>query len=177
MAKKIADEERKAIEETEAAAEESGTATPALEPEKSNRPEPGTTGDLDVLNTDDAKGINPNVVQSGTKPDGQGGQVLLDEVDPAVANAALLPDVKPVVPQSPSLAPEPASARPQEGEVRFRCDADNQPWYSGGPMQKGETYIMSREDADVLTGLKAGQIVGDAPPASDSNAKVDGSDV
>lgn len=178
MAKKLADEQNKAVEDAMKSAEEQGgePANPVLDPESSTRPEPGTTGDLDVLNTDDAKGINPNVVQSGTKPDGKGGQVLLDEVDPAVANRALIPDAAMPKPQSPSEAPEPASAKPAEGEVRFKCSADNQPFYSGGPMQKGETYIMSKEEAETLVQLKAGSIEGGAAPASPDNAKPEGSE-
>jgi hypothetical protein len=177
MAKKLADEQQKAQEETQAAAEELKTDNPVAEPEKSNRPEPGTTGDLDVLNTDDAKGINPNIVQSGTKPDGSGGQVLLDEVDPAIANRALLPDAAAPKPQNPSIAPEAAGPQPAKGEVVFKCSADNQPFYSGGPMKKDETYVMSKEEAETLVQLKAGSIEGNAAPASDENAKVDGSDV
>jgi hypothetical protein len=180
MAKKIADEQKKAVEEAEAAGEELKTGNPALEPEKSNVPEPGTTsndpGEVDVVNTDDAKSLNPNVTVSGTKPDGQGGQKLLDTVDPAIANAALIPTPAPVKPQSPSEAPEPASAKPAEGEVRFKCSADNQPFYSGGPMQKGETYVMSKEEAETLVQLKAGSIEGGAAPASADNAKPEGSD-
>jgi hypothetical protein len=44
-------------------------------------------------------------------------------------------------------------------------------------MKQGETYVMSKEEAETLVQLKAGSIVGDVPPASDDNAKVDGSDV
>lgn len=179
MAKKLADEQNKAVEEAQKSAEDAGgePANPVLDPESSTRPEPGTTGDLDVLNTDDAKGINPNVVQSGTKPDGQGGQELLAEVDPAVANRALIPDAAAPKPQSPSEAPEAAGPKPAEGEVVFRCTADNQPFYTGGAMQKDQTYVMSKEEADVLVGLKAGSIEGSVAPASDENAKTDGADV
>ena len=94
--KKLKEEQAKAVEEAQAAADESGTGNPVLAPETSNVPEPGTTSsdpnEVDVVNTDDAKSLNPNVTVSGTKPDGQGGQVLLDTVDPSVANAALIPD-------------------------------------------------------------------------------------
>ena len=106
MVKKLAEETQKAVEEAEAAAEESGTANPALEPDKSKMPLPGTTGDLDVMTTDEATSLNPNVTVSGTKPDGEGGQVLLDTVDPAVANAALLGPTVARKPQSPSEPPQ-----------------------------------------------------------------------
>lgn len=184
MVKKLAEETAKAVEEAEAAAETSGTANPALEPEKSNRPEPGTTGDLDVLNTDEATSLNPNVVVSGTKPDGQGGYVLLDSVDPAVANAGILPPRVHPKPQSPSTAPEDGGRVPKEGEVRFKVTADNRPWWTGGELKQGETVIMSREEAELLTQTKAGHIEGGASepapaepaPANSRNAKPEGSD-
>ena len=175
--KKLKEEQTKAQDQAEAAAEESGTPSPYLEPEKAKTPTPGTTGDLDVVSTDDATSLNPNIVTSGTKPDGQGGQVLLDEVDPAVANAALLPKAVAVKPQSPSLAPEQTEAPPAEGQVRFKVTADNEPFASTGPLKKGETVTLSREEAELLVSLKAGQIEGSAAPASDSNAKAEGSDV
>lgn len=181
MAKKLKEEQEAAVEEAQASAEESGTGNPALAPETSNVPEPGTTSsdpnEVDVVNTDDAKSLQPNITVSGTKPDGQGGQQLLSTVDPAVANAALIPDTAPPAPQSPSLAPEAAGPQPAEGEVVFRCSADNQPFYTGGAMQKDQTYVMSKEEADVLVGLKAGTIEGSVEPASDENAKTDGADV
>lgn len=178
MAKKLKEEQAAAEEQMEAAAEESGTANPVLEPDKSKTPEPGTTEDLDVVNTDDATSLNPNVVVSGTKPDGQGGQTLLDSVDPAVANAGILPKPVAVKPESPSIAPEQAGPAPESGEVLFRCTADNEPFCSQGPMKKGQSYVISKEEADVLVGLKAGQIEsGNIAPASDENAKADGSDV
>jgi hypothetical protein len=173
MVKKLAEEQAKAVEDAEKAAETSGTANPALEPDKAKTPVPGTTGDLDVVSTDQATSLNPNVVVSGTKPDGQGGQELLAEVDPAVANAALLGPTVARKPENPSLPPEQTKAPPAEGQVRFRCTADNQPWYSGGAMKQGETYTMSREEADLLVQTKAGSIEGGA---SDDNAKVEGSD-
>jgi hypothetical protein len=182
MVKKLKDETAKAVEEAEAAAEESGTLNPALEPDKIKTPLPGTTGDLDVMTTDEATSLNPNVVVSGTKPDGEGGQVLLAEVDPAVANAGILGPTAVRKPQSPSEAPEEGGRVPQEGEVRFKCTADNGPWFSGGAMKQGETYIMSREEAELLTQTKAGQIEGGnsepapAPKASAKNAKPEGSD-
>jgi hypothetical protein len=77
MVKKLAEETAKAVEEAEAAAETSGTANPALEPDKIKTPLPGTTGDLDVVTTDEATSLNPNVTVSGTKPDGEGGPDLL----------------------------------------------------------------------------------------------------
>jgi hypothetical protein len=186
MAKKLAEETAKAVEEAEAAAETSGTANPALEPDKSNRPEPGTTGDLDVLNTDEATSLNPNVVVSGTKPDGQGGYTLLDSVDPAVANAALLGPTVARKPQSPSTAPEDGGRVPKEGEVRFKVTADNEPWATTGPLKKDTVVILSREEADLLVQTKAGNIEGGssepapAEPApakaSSRNAKPEGSD-
>jgi hypothetical protein len=180
MAKKLKEETEKSISEAEEAAETSGTPSPVLEPEKSKMPEPGTTEDLDVVTTDDATSLNPNIVQSGTKPDGQGGQVLLDSVDPAVANAAILPRPVSVKPENPSTAPEQTEAPPAEGQVRFKVTADNEPFYSGGPLKKGETVTMSKEEAELLTQLKAGSIEGggSAPPpaASDRNAKAEGSD-
>lgn len=176
MAKKLKEEQEAAVEEAQAAAEETGTGNPALAPETSNVPEPGTTSsdpnEVDVVNTDDAKSLQPNITVSGTKPDGQGGQKLLDTVSPAVANAALIPDTAPPAPQSPSKAPEQTGPKPAEGEVLFRCTADNRPFYSGGEMQKGSLYTMSREEAELLVGLNAGQIEG----GSDSNAKAEGSD-
>jgi len=171
---KLADEQAKAVEEAEAAAEESGTPSPTREPDKVKTPIPGTTGDLDVVSTDDATSLNPNVVVSGTKPDGKGGQELLAEVDPAVANAALLGPAKARKPESPSIAPETTAAPPKEGEVRFRVTADNEPFASTGPLKKGEVVTLSKEEAELLVQLKAGTIEGGA---SDSNAKPEGSDV
>jgi hypothetical protein len=176
MAKKLKEETQKSVEEAEQAAETSGTPSPVREPEKSKMPEPGTTEDLDVISTDDATSLNPNIVQSGTKPDGQGGQVLLDSVDPAVANAALLPRGVSVKPESPSTAPESTEAAPAEGQVRFKVTADNEPWASTGPLKKGETVTLSREEAELLTQLKAGTIEGGSASASSSNAKPEGSD-
>lgn len=158
----LADEQAKAVEDAEAAAE----SPPDL-------PTPGTTDDLDVVSTDEATSLNPNKVVSGTKPDGKGGQVLLDVVDPAVANAALLPTKTPVKPESPSDAPEETSAAPGDGQVLFECTADNKPFCEHGPMDKGARYVISQEEADILTKLNAGHVVGGA---SDSNARVDGSD-
>lgn len=183
MVKKLKEETAKAVEEAEAAAEESGTLNPALEPDKIKTPLPGTTGDLDVMTTDEATSLNPNVTVSGTKPDGQGGQQLLDTVDPAVANAALLGPNVARKPQSPSEPPQDAGRVPKEGEVRFRVTADNEPWYSGGPLKKDQTYIMSREEAELLTQTKAGNIEGGSsepppppPKASTKNAKPEGAD-
>lgn len=186
MVKKLAEETQKAVEEAEEAAKSSGTLNPALEPDKIKTPLPGTTPDLDVMTTDEATSLNPNVVVSGTKPDGEGGQVLLDVVDPAVANAGILGPKTAIKPQAPSEAPEDAGRVPKEGEVRFKCTADNEPWYSGGAMKKDQTYIMPREEAELLVGTKAGNIEGgsSAPPpaeekpakASSRNAKPEGSD-
>lgn len=170
---KLADEQAKAVEEAQAAADEGVPGAPVNNPEGLNRAEPGTTGDLDVLNTDDAKSLNPNVVVSGTKPDGKGGQVLLDEVNPAVANAALIPDAAAPKPRSPAKAPEQNGPALGEGEVLFRCTADNRPFYTGGEMRKGELYAMSREEADLLVQLNAGSIEG----GSDGNARPEGSEV
>jgi hypothetical protein len=172
MAKKLKEEQAKAIGEAEKSAEETGTGNPALAPETSNVPEPGTTPDLDVLNTDDAKSLNPNITVSGTKPDGQGGYELLDTVDPAVANAALIPDTAPPPPKSPAKAPEQTGPAPAEGEVVFLCTADNRPFFTGGEMRRGERYTMKREEAELLVSLNAGQIEG----GSDSNAKPEGSE-
>lgn len=176
--KKLKEEQAKAVEEAKASAEETGTGNPVIAPETNSAPTPGTTGDLDVLSTDDATSLNPNVVVSGTKPDGQGGYRLLDEVDPAVANAALIPDTAPPEPKSPAKAPEQTGPAPAEGQVRFKCTADNRPFYSGGEMKQGETYVMSREEAELLAQLNAGSIEGggSAPPPSDSNAKSEGSE-
>lgn len=165
MAKKLKEETQKSMDEAEQAAEVSGTPSPVLEPEKANTPTPGTTPDLDVMVTDDAQSLNPNIVQSGTKPDGEGGQVLLDVVDPAVANAALLPRAVSVKPQSPSDAPEQGAPSIDDGQVLFRVTADNEPFYSGGPLKKGQSYVMDKEEADLLVGLNAGQIeTGNTPP-------------
>jgi len=188
MVKKLKEETAKAVEEAEAAVEQSGTLNPALEPDKINTPLPGTTGDLDVMTTDEATSLNPNVTVSGTKPDGEGGQVLLDTVDPAVANAALLGPTAVRKPQSPSEPPQDAGRVPKEGEVRFRVTADNEPWYSGGILKKDQTYVMSKEEAELLVQTKAGQIEsGSSEPAPDPepkpakassrNAKLEGSDV
>lgn len=181
MVKKLAEETAKAVEEAEEAAKTSPTGNPALEPEKVNTPLPGTTPDLDVMTTDEATSLNPNVVVSGTKPDGQGGQQLLDVIDPSVANAALLGPRVGLKPQSPSEPPADAGRVPQEGEVRFKVTADNEPWYSGGILKKDQTYTMSREEAELLVQTKAGHIEGSsapapAPKASAKNAKPEGSD-
>jgi len=189
MVKKLAEEQEKSVQEAEEAAKTSGTANPALEPDKSNMPEPGTTEDTaEIVNTDQAKSLSPNVTVSGTKPDGEGGYELLDTVDPAVANAALLGPKVGVKPQNPSEPPEDTASKPGEGEVLFECTADNQPFYSGnrsgtiagGPMQKGQKYVVSKEEADLLTQTKAGHVVSSSEPppkASSKNAKVEGSDV
>jgi hypothetical protein len=180
MVKKLKEEQAAAVEQAEAAAEESGTLNPALEPDKIKTPLPGTTGDLDVVTTDEATSLNPNVTVSGTKPDGEGGQTLLDTVDPAVANAGLLGPKTAVKPQNPSLPPEQTEAPPAEGQVRFRVTADNEPWYSGGILKKDQVYTMSKEEADLLTQTKAGNIEGgaseQAPKASAKNAKAEGSE-
>lgn len=181
MAKKLAEETEKAITEAEEAAKSSGTLNPALEPEKSKMPEPGTTEDLDVLNTDEAKGLNPNVTVSGTKPDGQGGYTLLDTVDPAVANAGILGPKTAIKPENPSIPPEQTEAPPAEGQVRFKCTADNGPFYTGGEMKKDQVYTMSKEEAELLVQTKAGHIEGSsapapAPKASSKNAKPEGSE-
>ena len=112
MVKKLAEETQKAVEEAEEAAKSSGTLNPALEPDKIKTPLPGTTPDLDVMTTDEATSLNPNVVVSGTKPDGEGGQVLLDVVDPAVANAGILGPKTAIKPQAPSEALEDAGRVP-----------------------------------------------------------------
>ncbi len=192
MVKKLAEETQKATEEAEAAAETSGTLNPALEPDKIKTPLPGTTGDLDVVTTDQATSLNPNVTVSGTKPDGEGGQVLIDTVDPAVTNAALLGPNIARKPTSPSEAPEDTTRRPGEGEVIFETTADNEPFWSGGPLKKGSKTVMSKEEADLLVQTKAGRIVSSssepapapAPAlaeekpakASSRNAKPEGSD-
>lgn len=184
MVKKLKEETEKAVAEAEAAAEETGTMNPALQPEKAKTPIPGTTGDLDVMTTDEATSLNPNVVVSGTKPDGEGGQVLLAEVDPAVANAGILGPKTAIKPENPSLPPEQTEAPPKEGEVRFKVTADNEPWYSGGALKKDQVYTMSREEAELLVQTKAGHIEGGnsepapppAPKASAKNAKPEGSD-
>lgn len=186
MVKKLKEETAKAHEEAEAAAEESGTLNPALEPDKIKTPLPGTTGDLDVVTTDEATSLNPNVTVSGTKPDGEGGQVLIDTVDPAVANAALLPKDVAIKPQNPSEAPEDTTRRPGEGEVLFETTADNEPFWTGGPLKKGSKTVMSKEEAELLVQTKAGRIVSadapaepppPAPKASAKNAKKEGADV
>jgi len=177
MVKKLKEEQAAAQDEAEAAAETSGTPSPTREPDKVKTPVPGTTDDLDVISTDEATSLNPNVVVSGTKPDGQGGQVLLDSVDPAVANAALLPKGVSIKPSSPSAPPEDTSRRPGPGEVLFETTADNEPFWSGhgvgegGPLKKGQKVVMSKEEADLLVETKAGHIV-----ASDDNAQVEGND-
>ena len=194
MVKKLAEEQEKAVQEAEEAAKESGTANPVLEPEKSKMPEPGTTEDTaQIINTDEAKSLSPNVTVSGTKPDGEGGYVLLDTVDPAVANAALLGPTKAKKPENPSEPPEDTASKPGEGEVLFEVTADNEPFYSGnksgtitgGPMKKGQKYVVSKEEADLLVQTKAGHIVSsssepppEAPPpkASSRNAKIEGND-
>lgn len=186
MVKKLKEETAKAVEEAEAAAEESGTLNPALEPDKIKTPLPGTTPDLDVMTTDEATSLNPNVVVSGTKPDGQGGQQLLDVVDPAVANAGLLGPTAVRKPQSPSDAPEDTAQKPGEGEVLFETTADNEPFWTGGPLKKGSKTVMSKEEAELLVQTKAGRIVSadapaepapaPAPKASAKNAKPEGSD-
>lgn len=186
MVTKRKEDTAKALEEAEAAAEETGTLTPVLEPDKIKTPEPGTTPDLDVINTDEAKSLNPNVVVSGTKPDGQGGQQLLDVVDPAVANAGHLPKDVLIKPQNPSEAPEDTAQQPGPGQVLFETTADNQPFWTGGPLKQGEKVVMSKEEAELLVQTKAGRIVSsdapaEAPPpppkASAKNAKPEGADV
>jgi len=176
MAKKLKEEQAAAVEQAQASADELGTGNPAIAPETSNVPEPGTTSsdpnEVDVVATDDATSLQPNITVSGTKPDGAGGQRLLETVNPAVANAALIPDVAAPAPQSPSTAPEQTDAKPVEGEVLFRCTADNKPFYSGGEMRKDERYKMSREEAELLVQLNAGS----SESGSDSNAKAEGSD-
>jgi hypothetical protein len=183
MVKKLAEETAKAVEEAEEAAKSSGTLNPALEPDKIKTPLPGTTGDLDVVTTDEATSLNPNVTVSGTKPDGAGGQVLIDTVDPAVANAGILGPKTHIKPQSPSEPPEDAGRVPQEGEVRFKVTADNEPWATTGPLKKDTVVILSREEADLLVQTKAGHIEGGssepapAPAkATSRNAKPEGSD-
>jgi hypothetical protein len=173
---KLKEETQKSVEEAEAAAETSGTPSPTREPDKVKTPIPGTTGDLDVVSTDDATSLNPNVVVSGTKPDGRGGQQLLDVVDPAVANAALLPRGVAVTPENPSTAPEQSGAPLSEGQVRFKVTADNEPFASTGPLKKGETVTLSREEAELLVQLKAGTIEGGSQSASDENAKPEGAE-
>jgi len=191
MVKKLAEEQEKSVQEAEEAAKTSGTANPALEPDKSNMPEPGTTEDTaEIVNTDQAKSLSPNVTVSGTKPDGEGGYELLDTVDPAVANAALLGPKAAAKPQNPSLPPEDTTRQPGEGEVLFEVTADNQPFWSGtstvagGPLQKGQKVVMSKQEADLLTQTKAGHVVSSSsepealpPKASSRNAKPEGSDV
>jgi hypothetical protein len=175
MVKKLAEEQAKAEDEAEKAAEESGTATPVLEPEKSKMPEPGTTPDTEgILNTDQAKALSPNVTVSGTVPDGEGGQRLLDTVDPAVANAGILPPRQHQPPQNPSDPPEYQHRIPGPDEAVLECTADNRPFYTGGPMDKGERYVMRKEEADLLVKSKAGKIVDDA---SDENSRQEGTDV
>ncbi len=176
--KSLKEEQAAAQEEAEKAAETSGTPSPTREPDKIKTPIPGTTPDLDVVSLDEAHSLNPNVVVSGTKPDGQGGQRLLDVVDPAVANAALLPKGVAVKPESPSEAPQDTTRVPREGEVLFEVTADNQPFWSGngvgqgGPLNKGDKVVMTKEEADLLVQTKAGRIVS----ASDTNAQVEGND-
>lgn len=170
---KLADKQAAAIEEAEAAAKN----PPDL-------PEPGTTEDTaELLNTDEAKSLSPNVTVSGTKPDGKGGYELLDTVNPAVANAGILPPRVGAKPQSPSVAPEDTTQRPGKGEVLFETTADNRPFWSGngvgqgGPLEKGQRVVLSKEEADLLVQTKAGHIVESGAPASDENAKVEGNDV
>ena len=171
--KSLAEETAKSVEEAEQAAETSGTPSPTREPEKAKTPIPGTTPDLDVISLDEAHSLNPNVVVSGTKPDGEGGQQLLDVVDPAVANAALLPRGVSVKPEAPSEVPEQQGPALKEGEVRFRVTADNEPFASTGPLKKGDLVTLSKEEAELLVQLKAGTIEGGA---SDGNAKPEGTD-
>jgi hypothetical protein len=180
--KKTAEVQAQAVEEAEKAAEVSGTPSPVLEPEKSKMPEPGLTEDTaEIINTDQAHSLNPNVTVSGTKPLGDGTYALLDTVDPAVANAALLPKGVSVKPQSPSEAPPDTTRIPGEGEVLFETTADNGPFWSGngvgqgGPLKKGQRVVMTKEEAELLVQTKAGRIVSSAP--SDSNAQVEGNDV
>jgi hypothetical protein len=160
MAKKIADEQ------TPEAAEEVPEATDDNAQIEGNDVEPGKTPDTqDLLNSDGAKSLSPNITVSGTVPDGEGGQRLLDTVDPAVANAGILPPKLHEPPKDPSLPPEDTARVPGDGEVTFECTADNQPFWTGtvtvagGPMKKGERYIMSKEEAELLTQTKAGHIV------------------
>jgi hypothetical protein len=176
--KKTADVQAEAVKQAEEAAEVSGTGSPAREPEKSKMPEPGLTEDTaEIINTDQSHSLNPNVTVSGTKPVGDGTYQLLDTVDPSVANAALLPPRVARKPENPSLPPEDNGKPPKDGEVKFRCTADNEPFYSGGPMQKDEIYFMTKEEAELLVQTKAGSIEGSSPPPRDDNARVDGSDV
>ena len=43
-------------------------------------------------------------------------------------------------------------------------------------MKKGQTYLISKEEAEVLASLNAGHVVG-GRQASDTNARAEGSDV
>lgn len=171
--KKTADVQAEALEQAEQAAEVSGTGHPVLEPEKSKLPEPGLTEDTaEIINTTEAHSLNPNVTVSGTKAVGDGTYELLDTVDPAVANAALLPPRVAKKPENPSLPPEQADAPLPEGQVRFHVTADNEPFYSGGKLKQGQTYLVTKEEAEILTRTNAGHVEG----GSDDNAKVEGSD-
>jgi hypothetical protein len=168
MAKKIAEEVPDEVEATDDNAKVEGTDVEEGEhdPRGDNVPEPGKTPDTqDLLNTDGAKALSPNITVSGTVPDGEGGQRLLDTVDYEVANAGILPPKQHQPPQDPSLPPEDTARQPGEGEVTFECTADNQPFWTGtptvagGPMKRGERYIMTREEAELLTQTKAGRVV------------------
>jgi len=155
MAKKIAEEAPDEVEATDANAIVEGDDVP----------EPGKTPDTeDILNTDGAQALNPNITVSGTKPDGKGGQVLLDTVDPEIANAALQPPKTAKAPENPSLPPEDAGRVPGDGEVWFVTTADNEPFWTGngtepgGPLKKGQRVVMTKEEAELLTQTRAGHI-------------------
>lgn len=166
MAKKITEETPDEVVPAEPeAADDNAVVEGNDAPEVPQRGEPGKTPDTeDLVNLDGAKSLSPNVVVSGTKPDGHGGQELLDVIDPAVANAALQPPKVARAPENPSLPPEDANRVPGEGEVWFETTADNQPFWSGnggigGPLQKGQRVVISKEEADLLVQTKAGRIV------------------
>jgi hypothetical protein len=166
MAKKITEEVPDAVEPAEAQATDGNAVVEGNDaPEVPQRGEPGKTPDTeDLVNLDGAKSLSPNVVVSGTKPDGKGGQELLDVIDPAVANASLQPPKKHKPAENPSTPPEDAERVPGEGEVWFETTADNQPFWSGnggigGPLQKGQKVVMTKEEAELLTQTKAGHVV------------------
>lgn len=168
MAKKITEEVPDAVEPAPPVAADDNAVVEGNDAPESDVPqrgEPGKTPDTeDLVNLDGAKSLSPNVVVSGTKPDGKGGQELLDVIDPAVANAALQPPKTAKAPENPSLPPEDANRVPGEGEVWFETTADNQPFWSGnggigGPLQKGQRVVISKEEADLLVQTKAGRIV------------------
>lgn len=150
---------KKQVEEAEAASDENAVV------EGDDRGEPGLTPDTeDLVNAGGATSLSPNVVVSGTKPDGQGGQELLDVIDPEKANASLQPPKTAKPPENPSLPPEDAGRVPGEGEVWFEVTADNQPFWSGnggigGPLKKGDKVVMTKEEAELLIQTRAGRIV------------------